>query len=90
MARTSEEKGGLLVDNHFGVPYWEMTCCSFWMMGSAILEDSLYTNSYFLSSSAVRRFSLLLKVKKLATRSCQGPSGISQGSMGWMGCVALC
>ena len=91
LAMAYEEKGGLLsVDNLFDSQYWEMSCCSFWMTGSAALEDILYMRGYLLNVSAMRTYSFLLKVKKSVARSCQGPSGTSLGSMDWIAWVALC
>ena len=60
------------------------------MMGSAALEEILCMKGYLLNVSAIRRYSLLLKVKKLMARSCWDLLGIYLGSMGLKACVTLC
>ena len=86
--RASEMGGLLLVDNRFGGPYWEISCWEF--LVCATLEEVWYMKGYLLNVSAMRRYSLLLNVKKLVARSCQRILGMSLGSMGWRAYMALC
>ena len=45
---------------------------------------------YLLKVCASSRYSLPLKWRKSAVRSCQGLSRTSLGSKGWAACIALC
>ena len=40
LAGVSDENGGpLAVENHFSGLYWDIRCCNFCMMESAVLDD---------------------------------------------------
>ena len=36
-----EKEGPLSAVNHFGGPYWDISCCNFCMMKTAVLDDVL-------------------------------------------------
>ena len=46
---------------------------------STVFVDILKVKGYLLNVPAISRYSLLLNLKKLAARSCQGASGTSLG-----------
>ena len=79
----SEENGGpLSVVRLLGFPYCEKSCVNVHMTVSAVLVGILKVNGYLLNVSAMSRYSLPLKSKKSAVRSCQGASGTSLGIIG--------
>ena len=79
-AKGSEENGGpLSVVRLLGLPYCEKSCVNFHMTVSAVFVVILKVNGYLLNVSAMSRYSLPLKLKKSAARSCQGASGTSLG-----------
>ena len=82
-AKGSEENSGpLSVVRLLGFPYCEKSCVNFQMTVSAVFVDILKVNGYLLNVSAMSRYSLPLKLKKSAARSCQGASGTSLGIIG--------
>ena len=59
-------------------------------VASVVCEMILNIKRYLLDVFPIRKYSLFLNVKKSTVISCQGPSGMSLASIGWMACLALC
>ena len=91
LANVSDANGSpLSVVKLFRVPHCKKSCMNLCMMVSAVFMEVLKVKGYLLNVSVTNKYCLLLKVKKLAARSCQGASGTSLGIMSWMCWVALC